>query len=66
MVFQKGDKVIHKTKGCVETIVETCKVKINGEWQDGVIYQGIDYNTNLPMTFVRTKGDFENNFIKMP
>ena len=26
------------------------------------IYEGIDYKTNNPMTFVRTLEDFNNNF----
>ena len=65
MAFQKGNKVIHKTKGCVETIVDSCKVKINGEWVDGVVYQGIDYKTKTPMVFVRTKEDFINSFVKV-
>ena len=57
-----GDKVRHKTKGMVETIVGLCKVKYMGAWVDGVIYEGIDYNTGLLKFFVRTKEDFENNF----
>lgn len=57
-----GDKVRHKTKGMVETIVGLCKVKVYGIWVDGVIYEGNDTNTGKPMTFVRVKEDFENNF----
>ena len=60
--YKIGDTVKHKTKGCVETIINICKVKINGEWVDGVVYQGIDYKTKMPMVFVRTKEDFEDNF----
>ena len=57
-----GNKVKHKTRGVIETIVGLCKVKYMGEWIDGVIYEGLDYKTNQPMTFVRIKSDFENNF----
>lgn len=59
-----GDKVRHKERGLVETIVGFCKVKVYGIWVDGVIYEGTDYKTGQPMTFVRTKEDFENNFEK--
>ena len=60
--FIPGDKVIHKTKKCTETIINFCKIKIDGNWVEGVIYEGIDYKTNMPMTFVRTLEDFNNNF----
>lgn len=60
--FKPGDKVIHKTKNCTETIISFCKIKIDGNWVEGVIYEGIDYKTNNPMTFVRTLEDFNNNF----
>ena len=60
--FKPGDKVIHKTKKCTETIISFCKIKIDGNWVEGVIYEGIDYKTNKPMTFVRTLEDFNNNF----
>lgn len=60
--FKPGDKVIHKTKDCVETITNFCKIKIDGNWVEGVVYEGIDYKTNKPMTFVRTLEDFNNNF----
>lgn len=60
--YTKGTKVHHKTKGMVETIVGLCKVKAYGIWMDGVIYEGNDVETGGPMTFVRTKEDFENNF----
>ena len=60
--FKPGDKVIHKTKKCTETIINFCKIKIDGNWVEGVIYEGIDYKTNKPMTFVRTLEDFNNNF----
>ena len=61
-MFKIGDTVVHKTKGCVEQILSFCKVKVNGVWVEGVIYSGIDSYTNEPMTFVRTREDFENNF----
>lgn len=62
MEYTKGTKVKHKTKGMVETIVSLCKVKVNGVWMDGVIYEGNDVHTGEPMTFVRTKEDFEKDF----
>lgn len=62
MEYTKGTKVKHKTKGMTETIVGFCKVKYMGVWVDGVIYEGLDYKINQPMTFVRIKSDFENNF----
>lgn len=62
MDYTKGTKVRHKTKGMVETIVSLCKVKVNGVWMDGVIYEGNDVHTGKPMTFVRTKDDFEKDF----
>lgn len=62
MNYTKGTKVRHKTKGMVETIIGLCKVKVNGVWMDGVIYEGNDVHTGVPMTFVRTKDDFEKDF----
>jgi hypothetical protein len=62
MDYTKGTKVKHKTKGMVETIVSLCKVKVNGVWMNGVIYEGNDVHTGKPMTFVRTKEDFEKDF----
>lgn len=62
MDYTKGTKVKHKTKGMVETIFSLCKVKVNGVWMSGVIYEGNDVHTGEPMTFVRTKEDFEKDF----
>ena len=62
MKYTKGTKVRHKTKGMVETVVGECEVKYMGVWIDGVIYEGNDTNTGHPMTFVRIKEDFDNNF----
>ena len=62
MDYTKETKVKHKTKGMVETIVGLCKVKVNGVWMDGVIYEGNDVHTGKPMTFARTKEDFEKDF----
>lgn len=62
MIYEAGIKVMHKTKGMIETIVGECMVKVYGIWVDGVIYKGNDALTGKPMTFVRTKEDFENNF----
>jgi len=33
MAYSNGTKVKHKTKGMIETIIGTCKVKLNGIWQ---------------------------------
>ena len=55
--------VKHEKTGAVETIVDKCKIKINGEWVDGVIYKGIDRHTGNPMTFVRELNDFNENFV---
>ena len=63
MTYTKGTKVIHKRTLAEETIVGPCKMKINGEWVDGVIYEGIDRFTNKPMTFVKTKDVFDKEFI---
>lgn len=60
--IKKGTKVKHKTKGMIETIVGLCKVKTNGVWVEGVIYEGNDVHTGEPMTFVRTVEDFNANF----
>lgn len=60
--YKIGSKVKHKTRGVIETIVGECKVKIDNTWVEGVIYEGIDYNTGRLMQFVRTKDDFINNF----
>lgn len=62
MEYNIGDKVVHKSRGCVETIINVCKIKIDNEWVEGVIYEGIDYNTGCLMKFVRTKDDFMNSF----
>jgi hypothetical protein len=64
--MKTGTKVRHKTKGMVETVVGSCKVKVNGVWVDGIVYEGNDVNTGEPMTFVRTKEDFENDFVVIP
>ena len=62
MEIVSGLKVIHKQKRVVETIVGKCKVKINGTWKDGVIYEGKDRYTGEPMTFVRELNEFNNEF----
>lgn len=60
--YKIGSKVKHKKRSIIETIVGECKVKIDNMWIEGVIYEGIDYNTGRLMQFVRTKDDFINNF----
>ena len=62
MEIVKGLKVIHKQKRVIETIVDKCKIKIDGKWVEGVIYTGHDRFTGEPMTFVREINDFNNNF----
>lgn len=62
MELIKGTKVKHVKTGVIETIVGTCKIKYNGIWVDGVIYEGNDRYTNEPMTFVRTVEEFEKEF----
>ena len=62
MEIISGLKVIHKQKRVVETIVDKCKIKIDGKWVDGIIYKGTDRFTGKPMTFVRELSDFNNEF----
>lgn len=62
MKIVKGLKVQHKEKKVVETIVGKCKIKIDGKWVDGVVYEGTDRFTGEPMTFVRELNDFNNEF----
>jgi hypothetical protein len=63
MEIISGKIVKHEKTGAVETIVDKCKIKINGEWVDGIIYKGIDRHTGNPMTFVRELNDFNENFV---
>ena len=62
MEYGKGTKVMHIKTGAIETVVDTCKIKYEGEWVEGVIYEGNDRFTGAPMTFVRRKDEFENEF----
>ncbi len=62
MNIVKGLKVQHKEKKVIETIVSKCKIKIDGKWVDGVVYEGNDRFTGEPMTFVREVSDFNNEF----
>jgi hypothetical protein len=62
MKYGKGTKVMHTKTGTIETVVGFCKIKYEGEWVDGVIYEGNDRFTGIPMTFVRRKEEFENEF----
>lgn len=62
MNIVKGLKVQHKEKKVIETIVSKCKIKIDGKWVDGVVYEGNDRFTGEPMTFVREISDFNNEF----
>ena len=63
MNYRKGTKVIHVRTQLHETVVGLCRMKVNGQWIDGVIYEGIDVNTDMPTTFVKPKEDFDKEFI---
>ena len=55
--------VMHnKTGNLYQLIDDECKVKINGEWVDAVIYQGKDKETGNMKSFVREKSDFDIRF----
>ena len=64
MEIVSGKIIKHEKTGAVETIVDKCKIKINGEWVDGVIYEGMDRHTGEPMVFVRELNDFNENFVE--
>lgn len=55
-------KVQHIRTGVIETVIGDCKIKMNGVWVDGVIYQGNDRYTGKLTTFVRERSDFEKEF----
>lgn len=63
MNYTKGTKVIHVRTQLHETIVGLCKMKVNGQWIDGVIYEGNDVNTGKLTMFVKPKEDFDKEFI---
>lgn len=63
MNYTKGTKVIHVRTQLYETIVGLCKMKVNGQWIDGVIYEGNDINTGKHTMFVKPKEDFDKEFI---
>ena len=65
MEIVTGEKVKHIKTGVIETIVDICKVKINGAWTEGVIYKGNDRYTNTEMFFVRTLDEFNKEFEKI-
>ena len=65
MEIVTGEKVKHIKTGVIETIVGTCKVKVNGTWTEGVIYKGNDRYTNTEMLFVRTLDEFNKEFEKI-
>lgn len=54
--------VQHIRTGVIETVIGDCKIKMNGIWVDGVIYQGNDRYTGKLTTFVRERSDFEKEF----
>ena len=53
----------NKTGNLYRLIDDECKVKINGEWVDAVMYQGEDKETGDMKNFVREKSDFGGQFI---
>lgn len=57
-----NNKVQHIRTGVIETVIGDCKIKMNGVWVDGVIYQGNDRFTGKLTTFVRERSDFEKEF----
>jgi hypothetical protein len=63
MVYDKGTKIRHRRTGVIETIVGICRIKVLGNWVDGVIYEGPDRYTGVMTTFVRTKNEFNEEFI---
>lgn len=46
----------------IATILSLCKVKINGEWKQGVIYTEVDRYTGYPAIFVKQIDEFINSF----
>lgn len=62
MVYEKGTKIRHRRTGAIEHIVGLCKIKLLGNWVDGVIYEGPDRYTGVMTTFVRTKNEFNDEF----
>ena len=46
----------------IATILSLCKVKINGEWKQGVIYTEVDRYTGYPAIFVKQVDEFINSF----
>ena len=65
MKIVTDEKVKHIKTGVIETIVDICKVKVNGVWTEGVIYKGNDRYTNTEMLFVRTLDEFNKEFEKI-
>lgn len=63
MHYTKGTQVIHIKTQRKETIIGLCKMKCNGTWVDGVMYEGLDHNTDMLTIFVKPKEDFDKEFI---
>lgn len=53
---------IHTKTGNLYLALYTCKVKINGEWVEGMAYRRAKFDGEL---FVRSKEDFDKNFQKI-
>lgn len=64
MNYTKGTKLIRvRTQVYEIIIVGLCKMKVNEQWIDGVIYEGNDINTGKHTMFVKPKEDFDKEFI---
>ena len=58
--------VMHKKTGDLYHLIDDeCKVKINGEWVDAVIYQGKYKESGKTKCFVREKSDFDSHFTEV-
>ena len=55
----------NKTENLYLLVNDKCKVKINGEWVDAVIYQGKDKESGKTKCFVREKSDFDSHFTEV-
>lgn len=57
-LIQGKPKVLHKNKN-VYVILSECRVKIDGNWVDGVLYINEDLSAG---PFVRVKSEFDEKF----
>lgn len=61
--YAKGTRVIHIRTQREETVVGLCRMKVGGEWIEGVVYEGADAKTGRQTLFVKAKEDFDKEFI---